>query len=593
MFLSLSLTLPLTRTAVDYIVIGAGSAGIQAGILFKEFNMSYVILERASTVGSFWKRFPAHKELISVNKWVRNHTQTERYDWHSLLGTRLKMRNVTKRYFPLRSHMERYLHRVNKLAGLNVILGVSVARVEVTQPCVIVHQDGGEMRYCARRRVLVGTGSIPKDEPLLRAMGGIPYETFRREMGMQKRVCILGNGNSGFETAQNVYDITDRVVIYGKHPPRLSAVTRYTGDVRTKVIQVMENLNAKLLDTSYYFELPCNLNLAGLPLNATLEQEADVKIHLMVASWLQGFQCERLVLATGFRSHIPGLSLPRNQLFPETSTWFQDVKNSRVHYIGWLMHGEDFQQGAGGFTAGFRYLIRQLVHHLRHVDEGVTHPSLVMSADEAAIHIMHRVQTAADLIIMQEGTILRDVLLPLSGNQWRYFEGVPYAHDSQFQGPGAVHLYFQWGDGRTASAVFDTIYRFSDTKRLANVFLHPVVECQGVVRHIHEDLEMAWNSPPFMDAVLKVARSALAGQLDAFQPRIPWLYVRATHNETNGKSDQYEAAEFVTEAAHVANEILLAVLDPQLERLVKVHDKMKEWIPCLFSERGANNVSEE
>jgi hypothetical protein len=111
---------------------------------------------------------------------------------------------------------------------------------------------------------LVGTGLRPKDEPLFRAMGGIPYSDFTADMAYRSRVCILGNGNSGFETAQNsfatgkrissisdlswifIYFVADRVVIYGRHAPRLSAITRYTGDVRVKLIQVMENLNAKV-----------------------------------------------------------------------------------------------------------------------------------------------------------------------------------------------------------------------------------------------------------------------------------------------------------------------------------------------------------
>jgi hypothetical protein len=41
-------------------------------------------------------------------------------------------------------------------------------------------------------------------------------------------ICVC----SGYEVAQNVYDIAERVTIYGKRPLRLSAVTRYTGDVR-------------------------------------------------------------------------------------------------------------------------------------------------------------------------------------------------------------------------------------------------------------------------------------------------------------------------------------------------------------------------
>ena len=44
--------------------------------------------------------------------------------------------------------------------------------------------------------------------------------------------------HSAFELAQNLYNVADRVTLYGRSPHRLSAVTRYTGDVRVKYLQV-------------------------------------------------------------------------------------------------------------------------------------------------------------------------------------------------------------------------------------------------------------------------------------------------------------------------------------------------------------------
>lgn len=90
-------------------------------------------------------------------------------------------------------------------------------------------------------RIFVGTGLKMKDEPMLRALGGIPYEESTKERALHKRVCILGNGNSGFELAQNMFSVAERVTLYGRSPHRLSAITRYTGDVRVKYLQVSAN----------------------------------------------------------------------------------------------------------------------------------------------------------------------------------------------------------------------------------------------------------------------------------------------------------------------------------------------------------------
>ena len=76
-----------------------------------------------------------------------------------------------------------------------------------------------------------------KDERYLEAIGGVRYSEVTKDMAVGKRVCILGNGNAGMEVAQNIYQLADRVFFMGKHPVRVSAVTKYTGDVRVKFLQ--------------------------------------------------------------------------------------------------------------------------------------------------------------------------------------------------------------------------------------------------------------------------------------------------------------------------------------------------------------------
>ena len=70
-------------------------------------------------------------------------------------------------------------------------------------------------------------------------------------MTKKRRVCILGSGNSAFELAQNVYKVAERVVLYGRHAPRLSSVARYTGDVRIKYLQVYFALTCITLFASF------------------------------------------------------------------------------------------------------------------------------------------------------------------------------------------------------------------------------------------------------------------------------------------------------------------------------------------------------
>lgn len=112
------------------------------------------------------------------------------------------MSNVTDDYFPRGKDWHRYMKRVvDETPGLKdrIEYEVEVERLIFDKGgndmhCVLVKGGG---KRCARRRIFVGTGLRARDEPYLRAMGGIPYAEATKDQARHKRVCILGNGNSG------------------------------------------------------------------------------------------------------------------------------------------------------------------------------------------------------------------------------------------------------------------------------------------------------------------------------------------------------------------------------------------------------------
>ena len=159
------------------------------------------------------------------------------------------MRNVTTAYYPTGREWHDYMNLVVEELGIDVEYGMEVTTIDEgtnSKPCV-TFKDGSTV--CAKYRVFVGTGLEEKDEKYLRAIGGIRYSDMKLELAEGKRVCILGNGNAGFEVAQNVFTVADRVIVVGKRPTRVSAVTKYTGDVRVKFLTTLENFHGKLLDT--------------------------------------------------------------------------------------------------------------------------------------------------------------------------------------------------------------------------------------------------------------------------------------------------------------------------------------------------------
>ena len=55
---------------VTYLIVGAGPAGLQLGYLMDRARLDYHIVERADGPGDFFRTFPRHRTLISVNKTV-------------------------------------------------------------------------------------------------------------------------------------------------------------------------------------------------------------------------------------------------------------------------------------------------------------------------------------------------------------------------------------------------------------------------------------------------------------------------------------------------------------------------------------------
>src|SRR5580692_8704058 len=74
----------------DYLIIGAGPAGLQLAAELGEAGHDYLVLESGTAPGTFFTRFPRHRQLISINKPHTGTTDPElnlRMDWNSILSS--------------------------------------------------------------------------------------------------------------------------------------------------------------------------------------------------------------------------------------------------------------------------------------------------------------------------------------------------------------------------------------------------------------------------------------------------------------------------------------------------------------------------
>ena len=112
--------------ALDYLVIGAGPAGLQLGYFLEKAGRGYLILEAGPTPGTFFRTFPRHRTLISINKKYTGTDDPElnlRMDWNSLLSDDpdLLFTRYSDRYFPAADDMVRYLADFAAACGLRIV----------------------------------------------------------------------------------------------------------------------------------------------------------------------------------------------------------------------------------------------------------------------------------------------------------------------------------------------------------------------------------------------------------------------------------------------------------------------------------------
>ena len=121
------------ETPFDYVILGAGPGGLQLAYYLERRNADYVVLERDGQAGTFFDRFPRHRQLISVNKVHTGSTDPEfnlRMDWNSLLSASGPLfPEYTKRYWPPAEDLVRYLNDFAERYSLAVRYGVNIVRI--------------------------------------------------------------------------------------------------------------------------------------------------------------------------------------------------------------------------------------------------------------------------------------------------------------------------------------------------------------------------------------------------------------------------------------------------------------------------------
>jgi thioredoxin reductase len=431
-------------TSTDYLIIGAGPGGLQLGYFLQRAGRDYLILEQGSTPGTFFRTFPRHRELLSINKPHTGSDDAEfnlRMDWNSLLSDQenLLFTRYSQAYFPDAAVMVRYLTEFAERTGLNVRYNTTVVKVDRDEQFQVTDQHG-EVYRAPLLIVATGAGKsylprIPGIESAERyGTVSVDPQDFRNQ-----RVLIIGKGNAAFETANNVLETAAAIHVAGPRPIRMAWRTRHAGNLRA--------VNNNFLDTCLFGSQ--NAVLDGQILNID-PGERGYRVRINDSKARVGdpgnvLTYDRVIVCTGFRFDNsifteecrPDL-LAGGRLPALTSAW-ESVNVPDLYFAGTLMQAREHQESSSGFISGFRYCVKALHRILERRYHGTPWPPRGLPADAEALTVAVLSRASRASALWQHG-LLCDLVV-LEGAQAAYYEELPveYAHESRL-GTGGGYL---------------------------------------------------------------------------------------------------------------------------------------------------------
>ncbi|HLP89551.1 MAG TPA: NAD(P)-binding domain-containing protein [Nostocaceae cyanobacterium] len=486
----------------DYLIIGAGPAGVQLGYFLEKANHNYLILEAGDSPGTFFKKFPRHGKLISINKVHTGYDDTEinlRWDWNSLLSDSREMlfRNYSNRYFPNTDDLVRYLHDFTKFFNLKVKYNTKVVKISKSGNFQVVDEQGN--MYFSKR-LIIATGFTKSYMP---PIPGIELAEKYTEVSTNpddfvgQKVLIVGKGNSAFETADSLIETASIIHVASPHSIKMAWESHYPGNLRA--------VNNNFLDT---YQLKCQ----NAVLDAHIEQiQRQNDKYVVTTRYTHAHEeqedliYDRVIVCTGFRfdnsifdrTCRPELAI--NNRFPKQTNAWESSNVKDLYFVGVLTHVRDFKKSSSGFIHGFRYNVRALHRIFESRYHGQEWPSQEITATPQGLvdAIIKRINKSSALW-QQFGFLCDLITISDDGQTACYYEELPL--DYILDGELGQHRHFYTITleyGHVDSDPFSINRHPDPSQAQKSVFLHPIIRHYSDSKlisehHLLEDLHGEW-----------------------------------------------------------------------------------------------------
>jgi thioredoxin reductase len=504
-----------TIIKTKYLILGAGPAGLQMGYFMEKGQQDYIILEKEKSAGAFYKTQPVHRKLLSINKkhnFFEEEEFNERQDWNSLLcdDKSMKFPNYSEELFPNADDLVTYLEDFSAHYKLNIRYNAEAKHIEKIQ----------ENQF----RVTTSDGDVYEGKVLLLGLGAVsaltpddiegielttPYEeqSINLDDYKNKRVAIIGAGNSAFETANYLSPVAGFVHVLCRNPPKFAWETHFPGDIRAVNNDIFDMYQLK----SLHAVLNPNLKkVVKLP-NGNLQthHEYDYPDSKVPGTLKLTREYDCIIRCTGWRWVNQSLFSPdiipktkKNGKYPVMNDSWESVNVSDMFFIGAAMQGND-RKSASGFIHGFRYNIRTLYHLLMERYESVDYPSVNYDPfvwNDFVKDLYDRLSMSAGLYQLFGN--LGDLLIFSEDKKHaRYYKELPMSYMPKVipekQHVLSISLEFGFHHYSESSLSFLGPSDPNDTEKAA--FLHPVIRhhYQGNVEEFHfgDSLLARWDLP--------------------------------------------------------------------------------------------------
>jgi len=498
----------------EYLIIGAGPAGLQLGYYLQKENRNFAILEAGDCAGAFFKKFPRHRTLISINKAYTGYSDPEvnlRWDWNSLLceDERFMFKNYTEDYFPSADRLVDYLKDFASHYQLPIKTDTRVVEISGKEGHFRVTDQNGQVHEA--ECVITATGLF---KPFTPDIPGIehtePYTSVSVDAKdfTNKNVLIIGKGNSAFETADHLVPRAALIHVCSPNPLKLAWQTHFVGNLRA--------VNNNLLDT-YQLKSQNGVLDATIEKIEKTDKGFEVTFNYTHAHGEREVLCyDRIINSTGFKFDTSLFApetqpeLAHNDRLPAQTRAWESTNIPGLYFAGTIMQMRDYKECTSGFIHGFRYNVRTLFNELNLKRHGVAWPTETYASnpDTLTKEVLARINKTSAL--WQLFGFLGDVLVVDESKQQASLYKEMVVADIEQGHLGQCEQYYvitlEYGKNHTKGDPFAaTRVRRDDVNNAGESnFLHPIIRryCRGELvneHHIIEDLKSEWHEPEHIE----------------------------------------------------------------------------------------------